>query len=111
MQVSVSPAGLFPAAHKGLSFSVTSKEILEFEKGAGSMGLERRDRVRLFAVAAEEPAQLAGSRRCAVCPHSLPGVFAGLSMLRNPSSMRTRQPAVRSLSGGESQAWRRMRNG
>lgn len=75
------------------------------------MGLERRGKVQLFAGAAEQPADLAGSSRGAVCPHTLPGVFAGLSMPRSRSSMRTRQPAVRSLSGGESQAWRRMRNG
>lgn len=75
------------------------------------MGQERRGKVQLYVGAAEEPAQLAGSRRAAVCPHTSPGVFAGLSMPTSRSSMRTRQPAVRSLSGGESQAWRKTRNG
>lgn len=67
MQVSVSPAGLFPAAHKGLTIAVTSKEILEFEKqeqGAwGWKGAAVCSGCRAASTAGWE------QERCSVSPH------------------------------------------
>lgn len=106
---SVSLDKLFHTAQKGLVTCVPS----EAQTGSRKVGLEGRGNVESLAVTAEHPAGLAGSWQGTACPHTLPRAFAPLelSMLRSQSSTRTKQPAVRSLSGGESQAWRKMMSG